>query len=483
MAEIIDVVWPQQQDYDDSMLTMLERVRDDKIKHGKLEQDQANSIVRFGGANNYVTLYRVGGWMIRCFCQDRTREKRPPRDIELRYEYISDFCKKFAKHTTSLSYLEYVPDAIEVDILDRQGANYTLLRTGFFPFVRMEHIKGLSLGTFIAKYHDQRTKMEQLCAAWLYMIQELEQLQMAHGDLDLTNVLVVEKNGQITLKLIDYDNVWIPTFAHLSLEQIEIGHEHFQHPAFVSKKTRSFDQYMDRFSALTIYISLHALTVNPALYTDPQWGVSDAHLLFMKSDYEAEMQSQPNRISQLADQKISDLTDLLQELRLCLRECRQPRSLTEFSIANKGTTQPVVSLGGVQEPSVSHETEYVYFDWSNATRNVDTENAFATSVEQPRANKLRPDPSTWVSSSPSSYTTQQQQQQQVYQEQDSQIPVESQGSSTSTLVWSIFILVLLGILAVVLWFVFTQGHLPFLTSRQDGNDVVQMFMLFTHNKM
>lgn len=62
-----DPKWPQKQDYDDAMLEMVKRVKDPVIKFGKLEQDQAG-IVRFGGANNYITIYKVDDWMVRCFC-------------------------------------------------------------------------------------------------------------------------------------------------------------------------------------------------------------------------------------------------------------------------------------------------------------------------------------------------------------------------------------------------------------------------------
>ncbi len=271
------------------------------------------------------------GWYV-VSVRDDSRGKKPPPDIENRYQHISMFTAKHAHTHSPLSNIEFVPKAIEVDFIDRQNYSYILLKTDTLPIVRMKFIPGPSLGTFIGMHYKNPTIMEALCNAWLQMIGYLEALQMAHGDLDLSNVIVQHQGRNIVLKLIDYDNAWVPTFRDQSLEQTELGKENFQHPALQNKKTRKFDEYMDRFSALTIYISLRALTVYPDLYTNKDWGAGDSHLLLVSADYKEEKNFKPSRITMLRNLQIPDLEPLLRELSRCLQKepAQQPRRLTEL---------------------------------------------------------------------------------------------------------------------------------------------------------
>jgi len=169
--------------------------------------------------------------------------------------------------------------------------------------------------------------MQQLCDAWLRMIGELEAASMAHGDLDLSNVLVERRGPTLALRLIDYDNTWIPALSGRG--QTEHGHQHFQHPAFMPPNLRPFAVDMDRFSALVIYISLKTLISQPRLYD--QWGADESErLLFADTDYQNA--GQPgNRIAQLRQISSPDLYPYLDELQAALRERRMPRSLSAIA--------------------------------------------------------------------------------------------------------------------------------------------------------
>src|SRR5438105_3221201 len=60
-----------------------------------------------------------------------------------------------------------------------------------FPIVKMPFLLGSPpLGEFIVDRYRDRVTMSRLSDAWLRMMHELESVSMAHGDLDLTNVLV-----------------------------------------------------------------------------------------------------------------------------------------------------------------------------------------------------------------------------------------------------------------------------------------------------
>ncbi len=140
----------------------------------------------------------------------------------------------------------------------------------------------LPLGTYIAMNYQVRERMEELCRAWLKMLQDMQRVKVAHGDLDLTNVLVQEEASRLNLKLIDYDNMWIPALK--DYPQTERGKEGFQHPILLAKNSRPYDITMDCFAALSIYLSIRALSFYPNLYKECK--ANDTyHLLFTKEDY------------------------------------------------------------------------------------------------------------------------------------------------------------------------------------------------------
>ncbi|HET9999393.1 MAG TPA: hypothetical protein VFQ36_00785, partial [Ktedonobacteraceae bacterium] len=181
-------------------------------------------------------------------------------------------------------------------------------------------IEARSLGDFIATKYTQPETMRQLCIAWVAMIQELERIHFAHGDLDLTNVLVLEKGPQLILKLIDYDNVWIPALAGRS--NPERGHPPFQHPMFFSPDNlpRPYNAEMDRFSALSMYISIRAIGLKPQLYVD--FGADETNrLLFSAEDYRKVIEApRESRIIQLRHAGMKTVDPYLDELITALRE-------------------------------------------------------------------------------------------------------------------------------------------------------------------
>ena len=64
------------------------------------------------------------------------------------------------------------------------------------------------------------------------------------------------------IRLIDYDSVYI--VGEQNPAQGEAGHHNFQHPSrTTSRFTRQEDVF---FSALIVYISLHALAKDPSLW-------------------------------------------------------------------------------------------------------------------------------------------------------------------------------------------------------------------------
>ena len=85
------------------------------------------------------------------------------------------------------------------------------------------------------------------------MVMELESLGIAHGDLHPKNIMVY--NDQ--LRLVDYDCIFIKDFQ--GQDEPEDGDADCQHP---KRKNFVYDQKIDRFSALVIYLGLLAISEN-----------------------------------------------------------------------------------------------------------------------------------------------------------------------------------------------------------------------------
>jgi hypothetical protein len=329
-------LWPTKDEYDITVEDYLyDNVYDEDLRNGKLDLG-ASGPRRLGGANRYVMLYKIkaqsgNNYVMRCFCRNEnsmgnTGEGKDPLSlIAQRYERLSLFCLQKATANSSLLPFSYIPQGIKVACYQNipDSCNPSTEDT-LFPVVKMPFVEGPSLGDFIVgKYQDEHT-MHLLCAAWEDMINELKQLKMAHGDLDLTNVLVDGlPDGRIVLKLIDYDNAWIEGLENY--EKPEFGHEHFQQPGV----NRPGGAEMDRFSALVMFISLKALAEIPNLYNE--FKAEEKHrLLFSADDYHNEMDGKPSRITQLRARGITSLEPYLDELSWALQERGLPRHLSEI---------------------------------------------------------------------------------------------------------------------------------------------------------
>ncbi len=305
-------LWPGRDEYDLALARWTETLFDPELRSGRLDYDHLG-IRRYGGANLYTCVYRIGNWMVRCFCSNGKRQ--PPTDIRERYQAIARFSTMAQGRVSALATITYEERGIQVG-------------TRILPLVKMPFFANCpSLGEFIMDHYLEAGVMQQLCDAWLRMIAEMEAAQVAHGDLDLSNALVEQHGSTLVLHLIDYDNMWVPELDRR--QQYEFGHLHFQHPAFMPPHPRPFTPDMDRFSALTIYISLNALITFPQLYDE--WGADESErLLFTDSDYR-NIDQAGNRIGLLRALSIPDLHPYIDELLASLRERRIPHSLASIS--------------------------------------------------------------------------------------------------------------------------------------------------------
>ena len=111
-----------------------------------------------------------------------------------------------------------------------------------------------------------------LSEEWLRLVHALRVAGVAHGDLQHGNIIV--EHGQ--LRLVDHDGIYVPKMAGWTAS--EVGHQHYQHP---KREAQHFDEKLDHFSSLVIYLSLLALAEKPDLWQE----YHDENLLFTKADF------------------------------------------------------------------------------------------------------------------------------------------------------------------------------------------------------
>lgn len=366
-----DLQWPSRFDYDLAMGNLAANMKDPKLRHVHIETK--SGIQNLGQPDSHACLYHIGDWMVRCFCRieamDNSEEDRePPEDILERYEKLDRFSQDNLTRVSALIPIFFVKEGIQVDCFrpTRKGDTLNYIKTVTRPLIRTLYMKEPALGTFIMIYHDNSHIMHQLSEAWLRMIREMEAVKMAHGDLDLTNILVqYEPSKQhLLLKLIDYDNTWIPDFDYMLPEH---GHQAFQHPAFFGK-SQAFNARIDRFSALVMYISLKALASHSKLYE--QWGADETRLLFAAGDYEAEQHRfSSGRIAQLRNMRIPGLEPYIQELSKALQQNQMPSSLLEITQTTVGRSNRQSSSPEATSTPPQLETSYkevIRVDWMSA---------------------------------------------------------------------------------------------------------------------
>jgi hypothetical protein len=144
-----------------------------------------------------------------------------------------------------------------------------------WPVLQMPWIDGIALNEhidFLVTGSDTAA-LTVLATKWRELVALMQGMEFAHGDLQHGNV-IVDADG--TLRLIDFDGIWIPQLAGLPPPP-EYGHPNYQHPSHYP-----WGRWLDTFSALVIYLSLVALAQHPALWPALY---NTKNLLFSKPDY------------------------------------------------------------------------------------------------------------------------------------------------------------------------------------------------------
>ncbi|MHB8361009.1 MAG: protein kinase domain-containing protein [Thermoplasmataceae archaeon] len=242
------------------------------------------------GSGNFGTVFKLTlsskHYAIKCFT-------RGSADLEVRYMAISQILK--SKNFPFFTEFNYMDNAVRV--MDKKET--------YFPVLMMSWVTGENLNQFINKNVENGKALNKVAQNLLEAVKTMVKSKIAHGDLSGDNILV-ENDG--TVSLIDYDGMFVPQIAQLGAS--EAGHEAFQHP----KRSREFDEKLDYFSVLLIYVTLLALAKKPELW---RYNDGDGDKLIIsgedlvnpnKSEVLKEMKSIGGKVKTLTDLLIKSLS-------------------------------------------------------------------------------------------------------------------------------------------------------------------------------
>ena len=275
--------WPALTDFSDAIQNPQVCFRGTELEDGVVGVDRRGMPLVYSGS--FACVYPVSSigrkWAVRCF----TREVK---DQHSRYRQLSD----------------YLSDGLPPAFVDFEYREHGIRFKGdWYPIVKMEWVEGQPLSRFVgSKLNDPDTLM-RIAAQWRRgLTATLRGLGIAHNDLQHGNVMV---QGDSNIRLVDYDGIFLPGFR--GERSPELGHKNYQHPQRVAE---DYDDYIDNFPSLVIYLSLLAVASEPNLWSFN----NDDNLLFTKDDYADPRRSELfNRLKNSPDATVAKLVDYLEE--------------------------------------------------------------------------------------------------------------------------------------------------------------------------
>jgi hypothetical protein len=223
-------------------------------------------------------------WAVKCFLRNTP-------DLHKRYARISEHLRKNRRLGYFVDF-EYQEQAIRV-------------RGELFPLVKMEWIEACQLNTYVEQNLSNGGALAKLRKRWDRLVTDLRSANIAHGDLQHGNVLVLP-NGDI--RLIDYDGMWVPALE--GEQSNETGHPDFQSPG---RTQVDFHSGIDEFSAAVIELAITALMHDPSLWEKYNNG---DNLLFRRRDF-----VNPRRSPLIADLRAMNDRDIRNKLDFVIDAC------------------------------------------------------------------------------------------------------------------------------------------------------------------
>ncbi len=238
---------------------------DPLLKGGKSKKNSTNQLLVYTGG--FSTVFPIdiahSKYALRCWNKDIGDSKN-------RYEKIDRYLKQ-----VNLPYFvdfEYVQEGI-------------LINGKKWPITRMEWTDGDLLRAFVDQNLNDTGIFAIVADEFRKMFECLHVNQISHGDLQDGNILLTRNGKNITIKLIDYDSLFVPNLQ--GQKSPTPGLPEYQHPL----RTDQCNEKMDYFSELVIYLSFLSLSERPELW-DKFKDKTEKGLLFTKEDFKNPNQSE-----------------------------------------------------------------------------------------------------------------------------------------------------------------------------------------------
>ena len=301
--------WPTITAFSDAIQNPWLCFKGTELEAGEPAVDQRDRPLVFSG--NFACVYKVTvenrAFAVRCF----TREVK---DQQTHYNQLSDYLINVLP-----------PSFVHFEFLER-GIS---LEGNWYPIVRMEWVEGKSLSSFVASNLNDPDALRRLAAQWRGgPVASLRGLGIAHNDLQHGNAMV---QGDGNIRLVDYDGMFLPKFR--GERSPELGHKNYQHP---QRSPEHYDDYIDNFPSLVVYLSLLAVASDPGLWSFN----NDDNLIFTRNDYDDPRSSELfNRLKSSPDFTVAKLTERLEEC-CALPVEKVPDLETILHDIESGTTSP-----------------------------------------------------------------------------------------------------------------------------------------------
>jgi DNA-binding CsgD family transcriptional regulator len=229
-------LWPLRDDYQKAVTDPKRNLKDPRLHAMRVEMKKMGAFeVPFSRNGNFGAVYKFANsrnaYALKVFA-----DSQPER--EMRYSLIH---RHLASHPAarSLVSFSYEPDGIRI-------------RGSWYPTLVMDWAEGDTLRMYLNTILERGGQVNngQLCLAWAQAMHELTERRTAHGDLQHGNILVMPDGS---MKLVDYDGMFVPAMQQAGMTAIEFGMAAYQHP----KRYRGyFDKRLDDFGALIILLTL-----------------------------------------------------------------------------------------------------------------------------------------------------------------------------------------------------------------------------------
>lgn len=305
-----------------------------------LEFEYSNTSARIWtyGAGQFAVVFKakIDGdyYAIRCF-QHATK-----KGLE-KYSVLSDYFK-----TEKMSWLS------EFAYYD----NEIIVGSKKYPVLVMDWVEGIDIHDFITENLHSNYWLLQLQKSLISLSDNLEKKGIGHGDFQKGNVIVIKEKNKITLKLIDYDGMFVtPMSGQLS---IELGKPDIQHP---KRGGEFFNEKIDRFSIWLIITAIEALKYNKDLWERiSEGGFNDgSNFLFRYEDLNNTSNSKLfSKLLESTNISVKDYTTILREFcNSSIEKVVIPKLL--ISVKSEEVVTEVVNVKIIEQQKLDKEQEKI----------------------------------------------------------------------------------------------------------------------------